>query len=57
MIKKKSKIKDYRKDQRVRITKKDDSKKVEFFTYKCDEYYHSEAEAGIIYKDPTLNID
>lgn len=27
------------------------------FTYKCDEYYHPEAEAGIIYNGPALNID
>ncbi len=27
------------------------------FTYKCDEYYHPEAEAGIIYNDSALNID
>ncbi len=29
---------------------------VEFF-YKCDNYYHKEAERGIIYNDPTLNIN
>ncbi|WP_420603503.1 dTDP-4-dehydrorhamnose 3,5-epimerase [Flagellimonas sp.] len=28
----------------------------EFF-YKCDNYYNKEAEGGIIYNDPTLNID
>ena len=27
------------------------------FEYKCDEYYHPEAEAGIAYNDPSLNID
>jgi dTDP-4-dehydrorhamnose 3,5-epimerase len=27
------------------------------FTYKCDEYYHPEAEAGIIYNDSSLRID
>jgi len=27
------------------------------FEYKCDEYYHSEAEAGIIYHDPSFGID
>ena len=25
--------------------------------YKCDEYYHKESEAGIIYNDTELNID
>ncbi|NHF59077.1 dTDP-4-dehydrorhamnose 3,5-epimerase [Flavobacteriaceae bacterium TP-CH-4] len=28
----------------------------EFF-YKCDNYYHKDAEGGILYNDPTLNID
>lgn len=27
------------------------------FAYKCDEYYHPEAEAGIVYNDPSLSID
>lgn len=27
------------------------------FAYKCDEYYHPEAEAGIIYNDSSLRID
>ena len=27
------------------------------FFYKCDNFYHKESEAGILYKDPTLNID
>ncbi len=25
--------------------------------YKCDQFYNKEAEGGIIYNDPTLNID
>lgn len=25
--------------------------------YKCDEFYHKASEGGIIYNDPTLNID
>lgn len=27
------------------------------FSYKCDAYYHPQAEAGIKYNDPFLNID
>lgn len=27
------------------------------FLYKCDNFYHKDAESGIIYNDPTLNID
>lgn len=27
------------------------------FSYKCDNYYNKESEAGIIYNDTTLNID
>jgi len=27
------------------------------FSYKCDNYYHNASESGIIYNDPTLNID
>ena len=26
-------------------------------TYKCDEFYNKESEAGIIFSDPALNID
>lgn len=32
------------------------SETAEFF-YKCDNYYHKDAEQGIRYDDPTLNID
>ena len=27
------------------------------FTYKCDEFYHPEADGGILLSDPSLNID
>lgn len=27
------------------------------FNYKCDNFYHREAEEGIIYNDPEINID
>lgn len=27
------------------------------FAYKCDEYYHPKAEAGIIFNDPSMDID
>ena len=27
------------------------------FTYKCDNYYNHESEAGILFNDPELNID
>lgn len=32
------------------------SESAEFF-YKCDNYYNKVSEGGIIYNDPTLNID
>ncbi|HEY5822853.1 MAG TPA: dTDP-4-dehydrorhamnose 3,5-epimerase [Cyclobacteriaceae bacterium] len=32
------------------------SQKAEVF-YKCDEYYHPDAEGGIIFNDPALGID
>lgn len=31
--------------------------KTAIFQYKCDEYYCKEAEGGIAWDDPTLNID
>lgn len=31
--------------------------KTAIFTYKCDNYYNKESEAGIIYNDSTLNIN
>ncbi|MBY0413921.1 MAG: dTDP-4-dehydrorhamnose 3,5-epimerase, partial [Bdellovibrionales bacterium] len=27
------------------------------FTYKCDNFYNPKAELGVIYNEPTLNID
>lgn len=27
------------------------------FAYKCDNYYNKESEGGLIYNDPTINID
>ena len=27
------------------------------FSYKCDNFYNKSAEAGLLYSDPTLNID
>ena len=27
------------------------------FQYKCDEYYHPEAEGGLRYDDPTVNVE
>ena len=27
------------------------------FIYKCDEFYHPEDECGIIWNDPSLNIN
>jgi len=27
------------------------------FFYKCDNFYHKESEGGVIYNDPSLNID
>ena len=31
--------------------------KTAVFQYKCDEYYHPEAESGVLYSDPALAID
>ncbi|MFD2826879.1 dTDP-4-dehydrorhamnose 3,5-epimerase [Leeuwenhoekiella polynyae] len=31
--------------------------KTAVFAYKCDNFYHKKSERGIIYNDPTLNID
>lgn len=31
--------------------------KTAIFSYKCDNYYNSSAESGIIFNDTTLNID
>jgi dTDP-4-dehydrorhamnose 3,5-epimerase len=31
--------------------------KVAIFNYKVDNYYNKESEGGIVYNDPTLNID
>jgi len=31
--------------------------KTAIFAYKCDNYYHKESEAGVIYNDSALNID
>jgi dTDP-4-dehydrorhamnose 3,5-epimerase len=30
---------------------------IAIFSYKCDNYYNKEAEEGILYNDPKLNID
>lgn len=27
------------------------------FSYKCDNFYNKESESGIIYDDPTINVD
>ena len=31
--------------------------KTAVFSYKCDNYYNKKAEGGIIFNDPSLNID
>lgn len=31
--------------------------KTSIFAYKCDKYYNKKSEAGIIWNDPTLDID